>query len=157
PAPFPDPVLIAEPGGADTYTGTAGSANPTGLFVPGGGAGGGNALALSVVADLAGDDHYTYTGEPNAVQGSGSIGGLGVLGVAAGLWGNDQWLSTGVGLTGGSDCWGGNSGDAFQGLYPQGVGLYAGVGIMTDSGFGNDVYLNHNHATTTDYYAQGFG
>ncbi|MEA3142986.1 MAG: hypothetical protein QOG31_310 [Thermoplasmata archaeon] len=231
PGPFPDPVLIAEPGGDDTYTGSAGGANPAGLLVPG------NGLALSVVADVAGNDHYSSVGQPTVAQGSGSVGGLGLLvdaqgddsylasftrttvgpplvagvglgyldggaqgtgyagvgvlldgwgddtydlriasangrciwglaqgfgglgglGVSSDLWGNDAWLSSGTGITGGNGCWGGAGGDAFQGLYPQGVGFYAGVGIMTDTGAGSDVYLNYNTATTTDYYAQGFG
>lgn len=238
PGPFPDPILIIDSGGDDTYTNSAGGANPTGLIVPGPNPAGGNGLAVSVVADLGGNDDYTYTGEVSVLQGSGSIGGLGILvdtdgddryfadferttvgpplvagvgtyyidggaqgtgyagfgllldawgedvydqrisstqgrciwgfsqgfggagglGISSDLWGDDAWLSSGTGLTGGNDCWGvGNSDDAFQGMYPQGVGIYAGIGIMTDNGLGRDVYLDYNNATTVDYYAQGFG
>ncbi|MHB1261528.1 MAG: hypothetical protein ACYC2H_07410 [Thermoplasmatota archaeon] len=238
PGPFPDPILIVDSGGDDTYTNSAGGANPTGLIVPGPNPAGGNGLAISVVADLGGNDDYTYSGEVSVLQGSGSVGGLGILvdtdgddryfadferttvgpalvagvgtyyidggaqgtgyaglgllldawgddvydqrisssqgrciwgfsqgfggagglGISSDLWGDDAWLSSGTGLTGGNDCWGvGTTNDAFQGMYPQGVGIYAGVGIMTDNGLGRDVYLDYNNATTVDYYAQGFG
>ncbi|HUR24672.1 MAG TPA: hypothetical protein VM327_01490 [Candidatus Thermoplasmatota archaeon] len=231
PGMFPDPVLTVEPCGDDLYTNSAGGANPSGLLAPG------NNLVVSVVADLGGQDDYLYAGEMSVVQGSGSVGGIGLLvdsagddvydaaferdlfgpypllgymdggaqgtgwagfgllldawgddvydldvsstsgrciwgfaqgfgaaggiGISSDLWGNDAWLSDGVGITSPSgldDCWGQGTGDdAFQGLYPQGSAIYAGVGIMTDHGFGDDVYLNYNNARTVDYYAQGFG
>lgn len=77
-------------------------------------------------------------------QGFGSAGGLGI---AADGGGNDQWLSNGLGLTG----------PGFQGVYTDGVGFYAGVGLMYDAGSGDDVYTATNVAQTVDYYAQGFG
>ncbi len=232
-AALPDPALIVDPAGDDTYTNGAGGANPTGLLVPG------NGLAASVVLDLDGDDDYTYAGEPAVVQGSGSVGGIGILadawgqdlykadfvrtttgppllagsvglgyldggaqgtgyagvgllidawgddvynmtvastsgrciwgfmqgfggagglGVASDAWGVDAWESQGIGITGGSDCWGlGSVDDAFQGTYPQGVGIYAGVGIMTDTGMGADLYYNTNESPTVDFYGVGFG
>jgi hypothetical protein len=219
-----DPVLLVELGGADTYLNSAGGADPAGLLAPGQS----NLLVLSVLADIAGNDHYTYDGAPSTVQGAGAIGGIGILvdasgddvyfakmtrtntistltgvqyyfdgggqgygfggvgiqldgtgndifdfrvtstqgrhiwafaqgfGAAGGLGlssdvaGTDQWLTTGLGITGGA-------GFAFQGIYTQGTGFYGGVGIMTDTGLGNDQYENYDNSTSTDYYAQGFG
>ena len=219
-----DPVLLVELGGADTYLNSAGGADPAGILAPGQS----NLLVLSVVADVAGNDHYTYDGAPSTVQGAAAIGAIGILADAAGddvyfakmtrssqalsvltsvqyyfdggmqgygfggvgiqldgdgddtfdaqvastqgkhiwlfgqgfgaagglglssdLWGTDKWLTTGLGITGGTA--------GFQGDYSQGTGFYAGVGIMTDTGLGNDKYQNYDNSTTTDYYAQGFG
>lgn len=229
PAPLPDPILIVDPEGADVYTNSAGGANPGGVFVPG------NNLALSVVADLAGNDLYEYSGDVSVVQGSGSIGGIGLLldadgddqyivdfirgttppapanvqyyfdggaqghgyaglglqvdgwgddffmfnvtstdglciwgfaqgfgglgglGISSDVWGTDTWASNGNGLTGGDDCWGNGASRAFEGLYTQGVGFFGGLGIMTDTGRGNDYYPSYLTAPSVDYYAQGFG
>jgi hypothetical protein len=234
PAPLPDPILILDPAGNDTYTDSAAGANPAGTTLPG------NGLALSVVADLAGDDRYAYTGEPAAVQGAGYAGGLGLLvdrdgddtylanftrstsvpptlttggnvvgnsdggaqgygyagvgilldawgsdlydfrlattnglcawgwvqgfggagglGVASDLWGDDRWLATGRGTSGGDDCWGAGTTDAaILGIYAQAVGVLGGVGLLTDTGQGGDDYHVYDNSTTPDVYGQGYG
>jgi hypothetical protein len=286
PPPFPDPILIIDPKGDDTYTDSAGGANPSrghgltynpsldadgeatsceinnllGDADPGAaiacldgiGPGAlaaidytehnatraafpGNNLALSVVADYEGDDHYTYIGEPSVVQGAGYLGGMGILvdqygndtylanftrtdfpppnignvignqdggaqgygyggfglllddwgddvydfriastagrcvwgwaqgfggaggiGISSDLWGNDDWLATGRELLGDEDCYGSGGNTAVLGLYPQGVGILGGVGIMTDTGQGDDDYHAYNTASTPDSYGQGY-
>jgi hypothetical protein len=77
-------------------------------------------------------------------QGVGNLGGVGLSSDGAG---DDQWLSYGFdsGISG------------FQGMYPDGSGFYGGVGVMTDTGLGNDDYHSWDNATTTDYYSMGFG
>ena len=78
-------------------------------------------------------------------QGFGNAGGVGIA--ADGL-GDDQWLAYG---------YDGNMGGGFQGMYPGGTGLFGGLGVMTDTGLGRDHYHSWDNATTTDYYAYGFG
>lgn len=221
---FPDPILLVDPSGNDRYENSAGGACP---LTPESTLFGDdkwldcNGLALSVVADLGGNDVYSYDGPPAAVQGAGGPGGLGVLldvagddvyfaqmtradtypifqyvdGGAQGFGyggagllldgaGDDVWrfdsvsrngmsiwtLGQGFGGAGGigiasdvagKDSWVNESyglvGDGFQGIYTQGTGLYAGIGIMTDTGGGDDIYRSVVTAQTVDYYAQGFG
>lgn len=214
-----DPVLSVDPLGDDTYQNGAGAACPDPLSL----AHACNLLALALALDLAGNDLYTYTGEPSVVQGAGSIGGVGILIDAAGsdtyfgemvrttknpvfsyvdggmqgfgqagvgllldASGDDKYTANvrstagrsiwlfgqgygGVGGTGliadalGNDGYYANglsstmSGGNFQGVYTNGASIYAGVGISSDTGLGNDVYHAWDNATRTDYYAQGFG
>lgn len=108
---------------------------------------------VGVLLDGTGNDVYDFqVASVNGrhiwafAQGFGAAGGLGL---SSDLLGWDAWLSKGLGITG--------NGNHFQGLYTQGAGFYSGVGIMTDSGLGNDIYHNYDNSTTTDYYAQGFG
>jgi len=126
-----------------------------------GGAQGHGYGGVGVLIDGWGNDYYAAN--VTSTQGrctwilAQGFGGLGGLGIASDVWGTDIWAAYGKGLTGGSDCWGTGNFDAHQGLYTQGVGFYAGVGIMTDNGLGDDDYPNYVDAASTDYYAQGFG
>lgn len=214
-----DPILVFEPGGADTYYTTAGGACPDPVHV----AHRCNGLALAAVYDVDGNDRYDFQSEPSIAQGAGSIGGAGMLvdlagddsyyakftraaksavfmyidggaqgfaqagfglqldgngddvynievasnrgrsiwafgqgfgslgsiGISTDVWGHDEWLTYGLGITGGNG--------GFQGVYTQGSGFYAGIGLMNDLGLGNDKYEAIDASTTTDYYAQGFG
>ena len=222
-----DAVLIVDPSGNDRYEQLAGGACPdvAGLIHQC------NGLVASVVVDLAGDDDYVYEGVPTNAQGSGSLGGIGILvdvlgadsyyahfvqtdatgpfwggvtgyvdggnqgyalagfGLLLDAEGNDVYqgdvtssrrtsvwgFSQGVGNAGGvgiasdgvgDDQWlaygydGGmlaNGGFLFQGLYPGGTGFFGGIGVMTDTGLGRDAYHAWDNATTTDFYAYGFG
>lgn len=214
-----DPVLLVDPAGADTYRNRAGAACPDPYSI----AHECNGLALAVLLDLGGGDVYDHgTTAPTNVQGSGSIGGVGVLvdvmgddayrahmhrgnrpaffgyidggmqafgqagvGILLDAQGNDVYtadvsssgfsiwnLAQGYGGVGGlgflADAGGHDRylarglastlrlGD-FQGVYTNGVSIYAGVGIQVDAGGGHDVYHAWDQATSTDYYAQGFG
>lgn len=75
-----DPILLIEPSGNDVYLNSAGGACPdaANLLTKC------NKLALSVVSDFDGDDQYLYDGESSVIQGSGAMGGLGILADAAG-------------------------------------------------------------------------
>lgn len=70
-----DPVLSVDLAGDDMYFTSAGGACPDALSL----AHKCNLLVVSVAIDLAGHDVYAYDGVPAAVQGAGSIGGLGIL------------------------------------------------------------------------------
>jgi hypothetical protein len=145
PAPLPDPILIVDPSGDDTYTCGAGAARP----VPDNDRPA-NGLALSVVADLSGTDTFSYTGGPSAVQGAGYLGGLGIL---VHYSGNDHYAAD---MTR-TSAWGSllpfnDDGGA------QGFGN-AGVGILLD-GWGDSVYESHIHSPDGECmfgYAQGWG
>ncbi|HUR69882.1 MAG TPA: hypothetical protein VM370_11610 [Candidatus Thermoplasmatota archaeon] len=218
-----DPVLIVDASGNDVYHTTAAGAcaDPANLIHDC------NGLAVSVVVDLQGDDTYAYSGVPTNVDGSGSLGGIGVLVDATGsdsylsnfvqpaslgpFWGgvlgyidagsqgyglagvgiqidavgndvyeadvtshgNSIWaFAQGFGNAGGVGISADGSGDdewlsygfdtgigsgRFQGLYPGGTGFFGGVGVLSDTGLGSDDYYAWDNATTTDFYAYGFG
>lgn len=217
-----DAALIVDPAGNDVYEQAAGGAcsDPASLIHDC------NGLAVALAVDILGDDVYTYSGVPTNVQGSASVGAIGVLVDAAG---QDSYLASfvqtldpapfwggvvgyvdggvqGYGLAGagilvdatGNDVYGsdvtssrysiwdfaqgfGNAGgvgiasdglgddrwlaygfdslmsSGFQGMYPGGTGFFGGLGIISDTGLGNDEYHSWDNATTTDYYAYGFG
>lgn len=109
--------------------------------------------AVGLQIDEAGYDLYQFdVGATSArsiwafAQGFGAAGGLGVSYDQDGI---DTWISRGLGIAAGPS--------NFQGVYTQGTGFYAGVGIMIDAGEDDDLYHSWDNATTTDYYAQGFG
>ncbi|HUR70198.1 MAG TPA: hypothetical protein VM370_13220 [Candidatus Thermoplasmatota archaeon] len=140
-----DPILLVDLGGDDTYYTTAGGACASNLFHSC------NMLAVSVLLDISGSDHYTYDGAPNAVQGAGSVGGLGIL---ADVQGDDVYSSTMTRTTSGP--FGGVLGYTDGGA--QGMSN-AGVGILVD-GLGNDVYRADVASTAGRSiwnFAQGWG
>jgi hypothetical protein len=156
---LPDPVLLVDPQGDDTYLNSAGGACP--LTLPDTGTGGPwmqcNGLALSVVADLGDGQHgtsndsYNYDGPPAAVQGAGGPGGLGIL---VDVGGNDSYRSL---MTRGAT-------SAFQpGVYyfdggGQGFG-YGGNGLQIDV-LGDDTYtldVNSTQGNSIWDLGQGFG
>jgi hypothetical protein len=145
PFPLPDPVLIVEPCGNDTYTTSAGGANPLGLLAPA------NFLAVSAVIDYEGNDRYTYAGEPSVVQGAGSFGGVGVLFDERG---DDVYLAD-YNRTTPPPLVESNSGNVDAGA--QGYG-YGGVGLLVDD-WGDDVYDFRFAADGYCFwaYAQGIG
>ena len=217
-----DAALIVDPSGNDRYEQAAGGACfSQGLIHDC------NGIAVALALDLGGDDDYLYEGVPTNVQGSASIGAIGILVDVAGsdlyfanfvqaldpspFWGgvlgyidagaqgyglagvgilvdglgDDVYESDvtssrfsiwdfaqgfgnagGVGIASdgsGNDRWlaygfdGGMGASGFQGMYPGGTGLFGGLGIMTDTGLGNDKYHAWDNATTTDFYSYGFG
>ena len=81
-----DPVVLVDPAGDDVYLTTAGGACPDVANI----AHTCNGLALSVLLDLEGADSYHYDGGPAAVQGAGSMGGMGLL---VDLAGDDAYSS----------------------------------------------------------------
>lgn len=146
-APIPgaalkDPILLVDLGGSDTYTTSAGGACGAAVFHSC------NGVPLSIVADFGGNDQYLYDGVPYSVQGSGSIGALGMLIDATG---DDHYSSTMTRV---------NSGPSGQ--YQDGIaqgGANAGVGLLID-GEGTDVYQANVATTGTRSiwnFAQGFG
>lgn len=138
-----DPILIVDPSGDDTYHTTAGSACPELLGV----IADCNGLVASVLLDLQGKDHYEYNGVTTFVQGSGGVGGIGVL--VDGL-GDDTYIVNYHRTT-----------DRAIFMYVdggmQGYGL-AGVGILVDA-----VGADHYEADITSHsadmwgFSQGFG
>lgn len=96
-------------------------------------------------ADVSSANHDVW----DLAQGFGNVGGVGI---AADAGGDDAWLAYGFdgGLGACDAC-------PFQGLYPGGTGFYAGVGVLTDAGASADQYHAWDNATTTDFYAYGFG
>lgn len=145
---FPDPVLILEPGGNDIYNTYAGGADPAGILAPGAA----NKLVLAAVFDAAGNDLYSYTGQPATVQGAGAIGAIGILADAAG----DDTYYASYTRTG--------SLSALNGVQyyfdggGQGYG-YGGVGILVDAQ-GQDTYDMRVKATNGRSiwgFGQGFG
>ena len=146
--------MLIDVGGNDSYYAkmTRGTTNFWGpeYYFDGGAQGYGYAGA-GLLLDGVGNDIYKFDVNSTAGrsiwalgQGFGGAGGIGVSSDGAGT---DQWLSDGLGLTGGG----------FEGLYTDGVGFYGGIGVMTDTGLGNDIYRAVDVAQTTDFYAQGFG
>lgn len=124
--------------------------NPLMYYIDGVFQGAGQA-GVGILLDAVGDDVYTGNvkgsfnrGITGLGQGYGGVGGLGIL--ADGL-GDDQYLTNGLTV---------DTGGAFQGVYTNGVSIYAGVGIQTETGLGNDAYHSWDNASTTDYYAVGF-
>lgn len=156
---FPDPILLVDPAGSDTYANSAGGACPVSpeidLFFLEGRWLECNSLVVSVVADLGdgvtapSDDAYVYNGPPAAVQGAGGPGGLGIL---IDVGGNDRYEAT---MTRGNVA-------PFVTYYfdggAQGYG-YAGEGLLLD-GLGDDLYrfdVASSHGRSIWAFAQGFG
>lgn len=145
--------ILVDAWGDDRYLGTMtrSSAGSPFMYYFDGGAQGYGGAGAGLLLDGWGDDVYDFK-----VASTGSSiwafaqgwGGAGGIGIASDAWGDDQWLSAGLG---------GVDGNSFQGLYTDGSGMYAGVGIMTDTGLGNDIYRATLTASTPDFYAQGFG
>ncbi|MHB8603851.1 MAG: hypothetical protein ACYDCK_01245 [Thermoplasmatota archaeon] len=139
---FKDQILVVDLGGDDTYHNSAGGAtlDPIGIIADP------NLLALSVNVDLAGNDLYDYHGDVSVAQGSGAVGGLGIL-VDAG--GNDVYRVTNAPhrqpittyIEGAS----------------QGSGE-AGFGLLVDSG-GSNIFDFKSETLNTENYllGQGFG
>lgn len=135
-----DPILLVDLGGNDVYTTSAGGACGAAVFHAC------NGVPLSVLVDFAGNDQYRYDGVPYSVQGSGSIGALGMLVDVAG---DDLYQSQ---MT--------RVGSGPSGQYQDGVaqgGANAGVGLLVD-GTGNDVYEANAFARTRSIwnFAQGW-
>lgn len=213
-----DPILIVDPSGDDSYRTSAGGACPDVLSL----AFRCNGLVVSTVLDLSGNDSYAYAGTPMEVQGSGGLGGIGILVDVAGDdhyqsdfvrsrstccgyyldagsqgngfagvgllldgIGNDVYVATvtdalsdagiwdmsqGFGNVGGVGIFADGAGNnqllnygfnggcsgCFQGLYPGGTGLFAGVGVLSSTGAGASKYYGWDNATSTDFYAWGF-
>lgn len=106
-----------------------------------------------LLLDGLGNDRYTFeifsqSGhvQTGFAQGFGALGGLGIHWDAVGV---DWWISNGLGINPGPGF--------FSGMYNQGVGFWSGVGLMIDTGLGNDFYHNYHAGRTVDYYAQAFG
>lgn len=148
---FPDPILLVDPSGSDTYLNSAGGACPVTPEVPGSKWLQCNSLAVSVVADLGQDgsnDSYLYDGEPAAVQGAGGPGGLGILVDVAG---DDRYIAK---MTRGTT-------DAiFQYVDGGGQGYgFAGEGLQLDL-LGNDIFrfdVFSSAGNSIWAFAQGFG
>lgn len=104
-----------------------------------------------ILLDATGDDVYEsdVTSSRYSIwdfaQGFGNAGGVGIASDGSG---NDQWLAYGFDT---------HITNGFQGMYPGGTGLFGGLGVMTDTGLGNDDYHSWDNGTQTDYYAYGFG
>ena len=107
-------ALVLDLGGDDVHSHSAGSADPQANGLPG-----------AVTIDLGGNDTYASPAPAPSgalgVQGSGNVGGIGVLVDAAG---NDTYTITGS--------------DPVEQTLGQGFGV-AGVGILADAS-GNDRY-----------------
>lgn len=149
--------ILVDVAGNDRYdaTMTRGTINPLEpvLYYLDGGAQGYGYAGAGLLLDGTGNDYYRFAVNSTAgrsiwalAQGFGGAGGIGIASDGAG---SDQWIGQGLGITGGSG--------GFEGMYNQGVGFYAGVGIITDTGLAGDTYSGTVSAPTTDYYAQGFG
>lgn len=114
----------------------------------------GYALAgVGILLDATGNDIYAgnVTSSRSSIWGfSQGFGNAGGVGIASDGVGDDRWLA--YGKDGGLAV-----GRGFQGLYPGGTGFFGGLGIMTDTGLGRDAYHAWDNATTTDFYAFGFG
>ncbi|HVM45553.1 MAG TPA: hypothetical protein VM582_06420, partial [Candidatus Thermoplasmatota archaeon] len=117
-----DPVLLVDLGGDDVHLTSAGGACGAALFHAC------NMLALSVVADLDGNDRYHYDGAPYAVQGAGSLGAIGIL---LDVRGADTYAAKMTRTTSGPFA-----------SYADGVmqgAANAGIGLLID-GDGHDLY-----------------
>lgn len=126
---FRDAALIVDPAGNDVYEQLAGGACPDllGLIHEC------NGLVVSMVVDLLGDDRYLYDGIPTNSQGSGSLGGIGLL---VDLAGSDLYYSLFRQTQNVGSLWGGVTGYIDGGN--QGYAL-AGFGLLLD-GAGDDTY-----------------
>lgn len=149
--------VLVDVGGNDRYDATmtrtnAGPFQPVLYYFDGGAQGYGYA-GSGLLLDATGDDYYYFA--TKSTQGRSiwsfaqGFGGAGGVGIATDGGGSDQWVTPGLGITGGNG--------GFQGVYTQGVGIYGGVGIITDTGTTRDVYSANLTSLTTDYYSQGFG
>jgi hypothetical protein len=157
PAPFPDPILLVDPDGADNYGTSAGGACPVAPegdlpppFLVGGHMMDCDNLVLSVTADLGAtsNDVYGYDGPPAAIQGAAGPGALGVL---VDVGGDDNYftkMTRGDVPTFPTTYWDGGS---------QGFG-YGGVGLLLDL-TGNDHYEEQVASLQFDSadLSQGFG
>ncbi|HET6398897.1 MAG TPA: hypothetical protein VFH47_05025, partial [Candidatus Thermoplasmatota archaeon] len=145
--------LLLDYGGDDRYTAHMHRANkpPAQAYVDGGMQAFGQA-GVGILLDAAGRDVYTANVSTSRysiwsfAQGYGGLGGVGVLADASG---DDAYLAHGLPST--------LRLGEFQGVYTNGVGFYAGVGLQVDAGRTDDRYYAWDEATSTDYYAQGFG
>lgn len=112
----------------------------------------GYALAgVGILLDATGDD--VYEGDVTTTWGSiwgfsQGFGNAGGVGIAADGSGDDDWLAYGFDT---------RLDRGFQGLYPGGSGFFGGLGIMADTGLGRDEYKAWDNASSTDFYAYGFG
>lgn len=147
--------VLVDATGDDAYTAKMTRTHDAPFFnyIDGGMQGFGQA-GVGILLDASGSDTYTADvqslvrgyGIWNFAQGYGGVGGFGLIADATG---DDRYYSRG--LTSVMD-WG-----DFQGVYTNGVSIYAGVGVAVDAGRGNDQYYSWDAATSTDYYAVGFG
>jgi hypothetical protein len=156
-APLPDPILLVDPDGNDTYLNSAGGACPVAPegqlpppFLVGGHMMDCNGLVLSVVADLGmtSNDTYSFDGAPAAIQGAAGPGAIGVL---VDLGGDDKYstmMTRGDVRTFPTTYWDGGS---------QGFG-YGGVGALVDVA-GNDEYAARAYSLRYDasILSQGMG
>ena len=142
-----DAALIVDPSGNDRYEQAAGGACFSQGFIHDC-----NGVAVAMALDLLGDDDYFYDGVPTNVQGSASIGAIGILVDVAG---SDFYLANFVQALDPASFWGGVLGYIDAGV--QGYGL-AGVGFLIDAR-GDDIY--ESDVTSSKYsiwdFAQGFG
>jgi hypothetical protein len=137
------PVLVADPGGDDIDTTNAGGACPLddvlGQFNC-------NGLAASLRVDVAGNDVYNHAGSHQVAQGSGALGGVGVL---VDFTGSDTYNAVQTTTEG-----------EFMYYFAAGVqgAGEGGVGILLD-GEGNDRYLLTHTNVLQDAFvqSQGFG
>lgn len=147
--------LLVDAGGDDVYDAkmTRSGIGPWMQYFDGGAQGFGYS-GVGVQVDVAGDDVYDFevtsgtplvAGPPIWALGQG-FGGGGGFGLSHDVQGKDDWLTYATGRT-----------YSFNGIYTDGVGFYGGLGIMNDTGLGDDIYDARVTATSVDYYAQGFG
>lgn len=146
--------VLYDADGDDSYKSkmTRGSKGAIFMYIDNGAQGYG-AAGVGILLDAAGEDDYRAEFQSASGlsiygfgQGTGAIGGLGLLSDAAG---DDEYLAYGLSSNMRSG--------AFQGIYLQGMGDYAGVGILYEAGASNDHYHAWDVATTTDFYSVGFG
>ncbi len=148
--------ILLDVGGDDRYEARmtraeTGAWGPT-LYFDGGAQGFGYA-GLGVLVDATGNDTYDFAvrstrGRSIWAFGQG-FGGAGGLGLAHDASGADEWITAGTGL--------GRPSNGFVGVYTNGTGFYGGVGLMLDTGLGDDRYDSRVVAQSVDYYALGFG
>ncbi|MHB8511972.1 MAG: hypothetical protein ACYDCC_07285 [Actinomycetota bacterium] len=107
---------------------------------------------------LEGTGNHSHTFSVVSTQGQSiwalgqGFGGLGGVGIASDLTGNNAWISSGSG-----SCYHCNPArEGFVGLYTGGVGFYGGTGILTNTGQGHETYRSIDTADNVDFYALGF-
>lgn len=145
--------ILVDVAGNDVYNSHMHRTNkfPVFNYVDGGAQAFGQA-GVGILLDAGGNDSFTADVSTSRwsiwdlAQGYGGVGGVGLL---ANAGGDDQYLAHGLASSMGPG--------EFQGVYTNGVSIYAGVGVSVDAGRGNDRYYAWDQATSTDYYAQGFG